>query len=90
MSPAPPRPETVLPGIAAQAIAAAWPLFEREGASAARYEVLVVRHPEAFEVIFAPEPDPGPSVRGGGTSAGRELHCWVAPDGRVLRQHYAR
>lgn len=90
MSPASAPPETAVPGTAAQAIAAAWPLFEREGASAARYEVIVVRHPDASEVIFLPEADAGRSVRGGATGAGRELHCWVGPDGRVLRHHFAR
>lgn len=90
MKTAPVAPETVLAGLAARAVAAAWPLFEREGASAARYEVIVVTHADAFEVIFVPAADGGPSVRGGATGAGRELHCWVSRDGQVLRQHYAR
>ena len=71
-------PEITLPGPQARAIAVAWAEFAKTGGVPAQYEVVVVTHADAFEVIFVPEAPPGRSQRGGETPAGKEIHCWVS------------
>ncbi len=83
--------ELTLPGPAAGAIAVSHDEFVKTGSAIGRFDVLVVTHTDAFEVIFVPEQDPGDETLGGRTSAGRETHYWIASaDLRLLRTTYGR
>lgn len=83
--------ELVLPGPAACAVAIGHDELVKTGSAVARFEVTVVTHADAFEVIFIPEQDPGQETLGGRTSAGRETHYWIASaDLRLLRTTYGR
>jgi hypothetical protein len=86
-----PKSETTMSGTAARAVARATSEFVASGQAVDRFEVVVMRHAESYEVVFVPEPDPGASVRGGQTSAGREMHFWIsAADGELLKTSFAR
>jgi hypothetical protein len=83
--------EFELSGPMARAIAAGHAVFAKTGYAIERFEVLVLSHPAAFEVVFVPQPAPGEDVVGGSNSAGRELHYWVdRTDFRVQRTTYGR
>jgi hypothetical protein len=71
-------PEITLTGPQARAVAVACGEFGKSGATAQNYEVIVVTHPDSFEVIFLPEAPAGRSLRGGETPAGKEIHYWVS------------
>jgi hypothetical protein len=71
-------PEITLTGHQARAVAVACGEFDKSGATAENHEVIVATHADAFEVVFLPEAPAGPSVRGGETPAGKEIHYWVS------------
>jgi hypothetical protein len=85
------RSEITLPGPMARAVAASHAEFTKTGYAIERYEVIVVTHADAFEVVFVPQPAPGEDVVGGYNSAGRELHYWISTrDFSLLRTSYGR
>jgi hypothetical protein len=85
------RPEIILTGSQARAIAVAWAEFAKTGGAPAQYEVIVATHAGAFEVIFVPEAPSGGSLRGGETPAGKEIHHWVSrEDFGLLKTTFAR
>ena len=87
-----PTPEITMSGPIARAVARAAAEFQSAGHGAIeRFEVIVATDGATCEVIFVPEPDPGASIRGGQSSAGREMHCWISiADGELLRSSFAR
>lgn len=86
-----PHPETTLSGLEARAIAAAYREFAQTGHEIHRYTVIVERRATHCSVIFVPEQEPGHSVRGGHSAAGREIHYQVSlADGQLMRTSYAR
>jgi hypothetical protein len=85
-------PEVSISGPQARAIAIAYAEFAKATDHVLdRYEVVVVVRDDAFEVVFVPGPDPGPTIRGGRTSAGPERHFWISrTDYSLLRSSFAR
>lgn len=84
-------PEITLTGPQARAVAVACGEFDETGAAAELYEVVVVTHADAFEIVFLPEAPAGRSVRGGGTPAGSEIHYWISRrDLSLQRTTFAR
>ena len=84
--------DLTMPGPIARAVARATTEFlATQQVDLDRYEVIVSTDASACEVVFLPAADPGASVRGGQTSAGREMHFWIAlADGQLLRSSLAR
>jgi hypothetical protein len=85
-------PETSISGPQARAIGIAYAEFAKTTDHVLdRYTVKVVASGDAFEVVFVPGFDPGPTVRGGRTSAGPEMHFWVSrSDYSLLKSSFAR
>ena len=84
-------PDLSISGLQARAIAIAYAEFAKTDRVLDRYMVEVVASGDAFEVVFVPGPDPGPTVRGGRTSAGPEMHFWVScSDYSLLKSSFAR
>ena len=85
--------EIRMPAAVARAVARATNEFLaiHPRAELGRFEVVVITEARACEVVFVPAADPGASARGGQTSAGREMHFWIAlADGQLLRSSFAR
>ena len=84
-------PDTTFTGLEARALAVAHAAFAETGHDLRRYAVVLRSQGASCEIVFVPEQEPGRSVRGGETSAGREIHYHVNLDSGLLeRTHFAR
>ena len=90
--PTSPKTEITMTGPVARAIARATTEFlAMQQVELERFEVVAITADGTCEVVFLPAPDPGPTTRGGQSSAGREMHFWLSlVDGQLLRKSFAR